>query len=303
MTDQGEDGPIEVRPAAQRTFQLIRVDEVDVVTSRARGKIQFQANVRSIAENGLYKPIVVNARDREATGRYRLICGEGRLTAHRELGRDVIKAEIVHVDEATAHIMALGENLTKQAPQAIEYAYALQEMHRQGATIAEMERITGHPAQYIKAYIRLVEQGEDRLIKGVELGVFTLEFAMRVAETPDGAIQHLLMDAFDTKLITSKQVEPVRKILMARARQGGTLTKGAATAANHQDYSITDLKRDIARLAKEKENVIHAAEGKETRLIALLDALRRMREDAALLTLLKRHDLDQLPDLQGTYGI
>jgi ParB family transcriptional regulator, chromosome partitioning protein len=296
------DNECEVRLATSRTYSMVRVDDIDVITSRARGREQFQDNVRSIAHNGLYKPIVVNARDHSKTNRYRLICGEGRLAAHRELKLEVIKAEIVNVDEATAHIMAIGENMTKCAPQVIEYAYALQEMHRKGSPMSDMERITGHSAAYIRSYIRLVDQGEDRLIKGVEQGIFTLEFAMKVAESKDGAIQHLLMDAFDQKLITARQVEAVRKILMARSRQGASLVKKSAASESRQDYTLTDLKRDITRLTKEKETFINGVEGKETRLFSLLEALRRVRASETILVLLKRHGFERLPELQGKYG-
>lgn len=290
-------------PARARTFALIRIDSIDVVTSRGRGAQQFKANVRSISDNGLYKPILVNRREHAATGRYQLICGEGRLLAHRQLGRETIKAEIIDVDLRTAHIMSLGENMTKCPPQVIEYAYALLEMHQQGASIQELQRITGHPPQYIRNYLRLVEQGEGRLLAGVERGVFTLEFAMKVAETPDGAIQHVLMDAFDRKLITARHVDAVRRILTARSRSTQHAAAGSPKSPQRPAYSVDDLKRDIARLTREHEKFVHEAEHKETRVIALVEALRRLGGDITFCTLLQRHQLERIPTLAGTYGI
>ena len=136
----GTSAEVGIKPITERTFAMVRIEEIDVVTSRGRGQRQFKANVRSIADNGLYKPILVNALDHATTGRYQLICGEGRLLAHIELKREKIKAEIVNVPLATAHIMSLGENMTKCPPQAIEYAYALLEMHQQGTTFKDLER-------------------------------------------------------------------------------------------------------------------------------------------------------------------
>ena len=46
--------------------------------------------------------------------------------------------------------------------------------------------------QYIRAYIRLVEQGEDRLIHGVEQGIFPIKFATQVAAAENGQIQNVL---------------------------------------------------------------------------------------------------------------
>jgi ParB family chromosome partitioning protein len=292
-----------IRPASERTFTLIPVADIDVVSSRNRGKKQFRENVRSIAENGLYKPILVNVREHARTGRYQLICGEGRLQVHIELQKELIKAEIVDVDLATAHIMSLGENMTKTPPKPIEYAYSLLEMYDKGTQIADLERITGQTAQYIKGYINLVRGGEERLIKGVETGLFPLDFAMRVAESSDGAVQHVLMDAFDKKFITAKHVDSVRKILVERTRHGkGLKASNDQPAGMREGYTVDDLKRDIQRITREKEKFVYAVESKETRLVRLHEGLKRIRGDEIIMNLLRHRKLDGLPSLEGTYG-
>lgn len=293
----------QVRSGAERRFALIRTDLIDVVSTRGRGERQFQENVRSIADVGLYKPVLVNTWELERTGRYQLICGEGRLRAHLELKREMIKAELVSVDLATAHLMSLGENMTKSPPKSIEFAYALLEMHERGADSATLERITGQQAHYINRYINLVKKGEDRLIKGVEQGLFPLDFAMRVAETPDAAIQHVLMDAFDRKLITAKHVESVRRILQDRTRHGKELKPGSARRqTGERRMSADDLRRDMARITKEREGFVFAVENKEARLTRLLVTLRDLQADAVFVALSRRADLGDLPTLEGTYG-
>jgi ParB family transcriptional regulator, chromosome partitioning protein len=291
-----------IRPATKRTFTLIRVDSVDVVTSRNRAAAQLKANIRSIADIGLYKPILVNAIEHAKTGRYQLICGEGRLFAHRELKRDLIKAEIVTVDLATAHLMSLGENLTKSQPKVIEYAQALLEMHERGTSIADLQRITGQSGSYIARYINLMKKGEERLIRGVEQNLFSLDFAMRVAESPDAKFQHILMDAYDKKIVTSKHVELVRKILLERQRQGKNFSSGKKRSPNPLTYSVDDLKRDIDRLTIEKEQAVQATEYKETRLVSLLQVLRFLHEQGPVMDLLRQCQLDTLPALEGTYN-
>lgn len=299
MTDRASHANL--RSSAERTFAMIRVDQIDVVTSRGRGRKQFKSNVRSIADNGLYKPILVNAIDHAKTGRYQLICGEGRLLAHQELKRDLIKAEVVTVSLATAHVMSLGENMTKSPPKVIEYAYALLEMHQQGASAEELSRITGHTAQYVRSYLTLVQRGEERLIKGVEQGLFPLEFATKVATSPDGAIQHILMDAYDQKFITAKHVDVVRNILIDRMRQGsntGTAAKKTARSA----VTVDSLRQEIANITREKERWVKEVEGRETRLFRLIGTLQQLHADEAFQTLLMKHELGTLPALQGTYG-
>lgn len=294
-----------IRSAAQRRMELIRVADVDVVSSRGRGAKQFKENLRSISENGLYKPILVNEREHAKTGRYQLICGEGRLRVHKELKRETIKAEIINVDLATAHIMSLGENMAKTQPRAIEYAYSLHEMHERGTSIAELQRITGYSPQYIRSYLTLIKQGEDRLIKGVEKGIFTLDFAMRVAESPDGATQELMMAAYDRKIITAKHVDLVRRVLQDRAKLGKGMAEPGTRSGRpveRDDYTVDDLKRDIQRITKERERYASAIEAKETRLYRMMEAMRKIRTDAALLDLLRKQQIDNLPNMEGHHG-
>lgn len=291
-----------IRTSAERTFSMIRTDLVDVVNTRGRGARQFKSNVRSIADNGLYKPIMVNAFEHGLTGRYQLICGEGRLLAHQELKRDLIKAEIVSVSAATAHIMSLGENMTKSPPQAVEYAYALLEMHEKGASAEELSRITGHSTHYVRGYLTLVQRGEERLIKGVELGLFPLEFATKVATSPDGAIQHILMDAYDQKFITAKHVDVVRNILIDRLRQGSALGPGTRRS-QREEVTADTLRQEIANITREKERWVKEVEGRETRLFRLMGVLQRLYGDGTFHALLQKHQLGNLPALQGTYGV
>jgi len=86
---------IPIRSAKDRNYVMIPVDMVEVVFSRQREKTQFKDNVRSIGAVGQLKPILVNKRNFAAKGKYELICGEGRLTAHKELGWKEIKADII----------------------------------------------------------------------------------------------------------------------------------------------------------------------------------------------------------------
>lgn len=304
MSEQEAAAPI--RSAADRKMAMIRVADIDVVSSRGRGTRQFKENVRSIAENGLYKPILVNEREFGKSGRYQLVCGEGRLRAHKELKKEMIKAEIIDVDLATAHIMTLGENMAKNPPKAIEYAYSLYEMHERGASIADLQRVTGYSQQYVRSYITLIKQGEERLIKGVENGAFTLDFAMRVAESPDGAMQELMIEAYDRKIITAKHVDLVRRILDGRVKHGKGLGDGSgkdSRATVREEYTVDDLKRDIQRITKERERYASAVEAKETRLFRLMDAVRKIRSDATLLDLLRKFQVDTLPKLDGSHGV
>lgn len=290
---------IHIRSMSQRDYRMVPVDQINVVNSRGREKKQFEENVRSINEVGLYKPILVNKRNLRATGMYDLICGEGRLLAHVELGKTHIPADVLDIDEGQAHLMTLGENIARTPPQTIVFARALKEMRDHGMSWKELAAITGKSQEYISSYVRLIEQGEERLIKGVEDGVFSLNFAMSVAQSNNRSIQHLLMDAFDSGIVNSNNLPRVRKIIEDR------LEKGKAIGAKHagSPYTVERLKRDIRKITREKEAFVYEVGLRENRLMRILVAMQQLRQDGAFLSLLKAANLAEGPQLKGEYVV
>jgi ParB family chromosome partitioning protein len=290
---------IPLRNMAQRDYRMIPVDQIQVVISRSREKEQFNENVRSIGEMGLYKPILVNKRHLAETGKYDLICGEGRLLAHIQLKKTHIRADIVDVDDGQAHLMTLGENIARTPPQTIEFARALKEMHDYGMTWQQLMAITGKSLKYIQEYIKLVEQGEERLVKGVEDGVFPLVFAMDVAQSADRSIQHLLMDAFDSGIVNSNNLSRVRKIIEDRLEKG----KELGTKKPAAPYTVEKLKTDIRNMTKQKEAFVFEAGQRESRLMQILMALKQLRRDETFAKLLSAEKLTEIPELKGQYTV
>lgn len=96
-------------PIAQRRYEDVPIDKVKVINSRNRDQEQFDMNVESIEGVGLMKPIRVNDKFLESTGKYELICGEGRLLAHKQLGKTHVAAEVV---TCTRKELLNGQSLT-----------------------------------------------------------------------------------------------------------------------------------------------------------------------------------------------
>ena len=291
--------PVPILRMADREYWMVPVDQIRVVNPREREKNQFQENVRSINDVGLYKPILVNKRNLGATGFYDLICGQGRLMAHQQLGKTHIPADVRDIDERQAQVMTLGENIARTPPQTIEYARALKEMKDHGMSVKDIAFITGKAQDYIYRYIHLVDQGEERLIKGVEDGVFSLTFAIAVAQSEDRSIQHLLMDAFDNGLVTVNSLPRVRKVIEDRLARGKALNSGKPAAP----YTVEALKRDIGKITREKESFVREVGIRENRLTRILVTLQQLRSDEVLLKRLQAAGLAERPQLKGDYGL
>ncbi len=285
---------------ADRQYHLLPIDSIVVLNSRNRNRQKFAENVRSIDAVGLRKPIVVNGRSFERSGKYELVCGEGRFLAHQELGRTEIAAEVIDCDRKTALLYSLVENIARVPPGTMWFVQEMKRMHDSGFNYTEIGVIVGKSVTYVSAFIQLVEQGENRLIEGVEQGLFSISFAVQVAQSDDTTIQNVLMDAFDDGMVNCNSVRRVRKLLELRMSWG----KGSRKRNEKSDgYTLKDLTREITKSTKEKEGYVRETQQKENRLLSLLIGMSSLMEDPEAMKLLGGFDLETPPKLQGQYGV
>lgn len=281
-------------PISKRRYENLPVDKIKVINSRNRDKDQFEMNVESIDSVGLLKPIRVNDKFLEKTGLYELICGEGRLLAHKQLGRKVVLAEVVTCSRKEALLQSLIENIARTKPGSMDFARELKRLHDEGWDYKRIAEIACKSEFYIRDYIRLVEQGEERLIHGVETGVFPIKFAIQVATTEDSQIQNILMDAFDDGVVTTQNFGQARRIITARSKQ----TK---KSSSNKGYTVGQLKHDIAETTRVKTSYVREAKSKESRFMTLLSGVNTLFRDAALVGLLRTQQLSKRPDLVGDF--
>lgn len=113
----------------------------------------------SIVEKGLTSPIIV----RREGDHFRLIAGERRWRAFRELGRKKIPAIIKEVkDDKEAYILAAIENLQREDLNVIEEAYCYQKMIDQGIVTSQKElaQIVGRTKSKISERLSLLKLPE-----------------------------------------------------------------------------------------------------------------------------------------------
>jgi len=182
----------------------------------------------------------------------------------------------------------------------MEFARELKNLHDEGWDCERIARIACRTVEYIRQYIRLVENGEERLIQGVEQEVFPISFAILVAQSDDASIQNVLMDAFDQRIVNCQNFAKARAIINARAER--RTRKGGASEDNGE-YTVATLTHDIASATQEKDSYVREAQGKESRLFTLLDGLNTLWQDEALLRLIELEGLGQRPALAGSYNV
>jgi ParB family chromosome partitioning protein len=285
----------EILSYSQRRYEEIPVDQIKVINSRNRDQKQFDMNVESIETVGLLKPIRVNDRFLERTGFYELICGEGRLIAHQKLGRQKVPAEVITCSRKEAYLQSLVENIARTKPDTMDFARELKRLRDEGWSNKEIAAVACKNEGFIRDYIRLVERGEDRLIHGVESGIFPIKFATQVAFSEDTQLQNILMDAFDEGLVTTNNFSMARHILTTRART----TKSKTVP---EDYTVTQMRQDISDATKAKTSFVREAKSKENRFMILFDGVKNLWQDKNFVELVKGEKLDTRPELAGDFS-
>jgi ParB family chromosome partitioning protein len=293
-----------VKLMQERKYGRIPIDKIRVLNSRNRNKKKFQENIRSIKEVGLLKPIVVNERNYRKDGYYEVVCGQGRYIAYKSLGYEEIPAEIIDCSAKKAYLYSLVENIARVPPRTMWFAREVKRMKDSGFSYDQISKITGKCENYLHDYICLVEKGEERLIRGVEEGLFPISFATKVAHADTARVQNILMDAFDSGIVNSNNFPTVKKIIDIRMTRGeGVERRTGGYSPLPNDYTIKQLKQDINKMTREKEAFVREAEGKENRLLSLLYGLHIVWKDQKFIELIKSENIGPMPDLKGKYDV
>ena len=111
----------------------------------------------SIEENGLLQPLLLRPAP-TAPGKYELVAGERRLRAVRKLGWKAVPAVIRDVDDDTLLVLALVENLQREALNPLEEAEGYQVlMDKHGLSHAGIGRSVGKSRSTVANMVRLLQ--------------------------------------------------------------------------------------------------------------------------------------------------
>jgi ParB family transcriptional regulator, chromosome partitioning protein len=88
-------------------------------------------------------------------------------------------AEVITCTRKHAYLESLVENIARTKPATMEFARELKRLRDdEGWSYEMISRVAVRSVTYIRQYIQLVDNGEERLIVGVERGVFPISFAI-----------------------------------------------------------------------------------------------------------------------------
>ena len=226
-------------------IEMIPIDSIRVVNPRERNPKVHREVTDSIEQVGLKRPITVRRADASAgeAPRYLLVCGQGRVESCRILGQTLIAANVIEVDEETAHIMSIVENVARRLPRASETLEQVGNLRRSGYTDGQIAAKIGCTTSWVNNVANLLERGEKRLLTAAEAGDIPMNLAVSIARASDEEAQKLLLDAYEKGELKGKKVSVVRRLLEQRHRSGKSGTTTFARSAVKRKMTPDDLAR------------------------------------------------------------
>lgn len=274
--------------------KMIPVSSIRVINPRVRNKKKFAAVVSSIAHLGLKRPISVCRRNDTEEELYDLVCGQGRLEAVVSLGWTMIPAIVRELTREQLLLRSLVENLARNPPNSMAMPRQVKILRERGYSNGEIAHKLDVTASYVSAVTRLMENGEERLLREVDKGNIAITAAILIATTADKDLQSALTEAYEKNQLRGKDLLHARKLAERRKLFGKGL-RGGLKGGQHKALSSEAIVRAYKQEAQRQKLMIKKAKLCETRLLFIVSAFRQLFGDDNYLNLLRAEGLDSLP--------
>jgi len=290
---------------------LVPIARIEVLNSRDRNMKVFEEIVESIQLIGLKKPITVAERPGEdGQPKYVLVCGEGRLNAFRILGETHIPALVVDVSDEDAFIMSLAENIARRGYRPLEILADIELLRNRGYSADVIIQKTGLSPKYVRDIVFLLEQGEERLIEGVQRGSIPLTTALEIArasandpnntngngegegEGGGSNLGDLLQEAYENGQLKGRQIIEAKRLIEKRQQLGPSSPNAAQIKPPTSSYSLV---RTYQKEVERQRKMVLKAEHAHQRLLLVVQGLKKLFADENFVTLLRAEGLDTLP--------
>jgi ParB family chromosome partitioning protein len=276
--------------------RMIPLAQISVVNSRARGQDKFRQIISNISNIGLKKPITVARRpSREGEDRYDLVCGQGRLEAFMALGQKEIPALVVDASKEDLFLMSLAENLARRQRTSLELARDILAMKERGYRVSEIAKRVDLDHGYVTGVIRLLKQGEDRLLLAVERREIPISMAISISESTDQEVQKAMAEAYQSGTLRGRSLLAARRLLEARRTKGKARTTGPKKAEKGENVSANSLLNAYRKETTRRTVLVSRAKLTETRLLFIVSALKKLLADEGFVTLLRAESLTSMP--------
>ena len=209
--------------------------------------------------------------------KYLLVCGQGRYEAYQLLGQTEIPAIVIDVSKEKLLLMSLIENLARRQHSCVELVHEIGSLKDRGYSFAEIAKKTDLHVTYVRGVVKLIKQGEERLLLAVEKGQIPVSVAVTIATSDDQQIQRALTEAYEANDLRGKKLLSARRLIEKRRSDGKTLRGGKRKSG--KSMSTKKLLDTYQQESKRQRLVIQKSKLCETRLLFAVSAVRQLIED------------------------
>ena len=259
----------------------------------------FEEIVGNIRAIGLKKPITVAERPGDdGDPRYVLVCGEGRLNAFRILGESHMPAPVVDVPDEGAFIMSLADNIARRGHRPLEILADIEMLHNRGYSAEVLIDKTGLSPKYLEDVVFLLDNGEERLIEGVQRGNIPLTTALEIARASETAadgetnLGDLLQEAYENGQLKGRQIIEAKRLIEKREAHGPSSPLAGRFKSPTSSYSLV---RTYQKEVDRQRKMVLKAEHAHQRLLLVVQGLKTLFADEHFVNLLRAEQLDTLP--------
>lgn len=277
-------------------LEMVAIDKIVTINPRSRNQRQHREIVDNIDAIGLKRPITVSYRSTTSGDRYDLVCGEGRLEAFKMLGATEIPAVVIDASENDCLVMSLVENIARRKHRPIDLMQEIGNLSTRGYSDKEIADKIGISVSYVNMLVKLLDQGEERLVAAVETGLIPVSFAIDIARSDSTSIQNLLMDAYQEGKIKGRKLAAIRRMLEQREKRNRRVRdSGFGRRGQRRSTTPAELMRVYQREAEKQRILVKKSDFTQTKLLFIVEALKELLEDATFVDLLSEERLGTLP--------
>ena len=161
-----------------------------------------------------------------------------------------------------------------------------------GYSATEIARKTGLSYDYVHAVARLLERGEQRLLRAVEAGYLPISVAMQICEADDQGVQAALHQAYENNMLRGRNLLAARRLVELRQRAGkASHSKGSRPKSLSPENLVRVFEEDTER----KRLMVKRTQATRNRLVFITEALRQLSKDESFIALLEDEDLKTMP--------
>ena len=278
----------------ENDIKMIPLSDIELVNPRERGRRKHQQIINNIAKLGLKKPITVTPKGGSSDGKYYLVCGQGRLEAYQSLGEEKVPAIVIHVSREKLFLMSLVENLARRQHTTLELVSEIGALKERGYTFSQIAKKIDMEATYVRGIVKLLKQGEERLLNAVERGQIPLNVAITIATSDDHEIQRALTDAYEANELKGQKLINARRLIESRKTSGKKLN-GRAPKGSLNGITGKSLLKTYQEETTKQRLLIKKSKLSETRLLFVISSLRQLFSDESFAEILREEDFDTLP--------